>query len=136
VTVKDPWGIVITALAGIWLSWSTKYIRKLAGNIALWYDLEWPKVVFWWHTPRIEPSEQPNTAVDPTETDPLLEHSSGDSTQQDVRTLPKIYKETSGIRDLFYEVVRGRNMTWGNKLRLLLFTTVVVIFASAIIDTS
>jgi hypothetical protein len=118
-SVKSPWGIVILAAAGIWLSWSTKYVKKLFGNIALWI-----------HLPRPRPSNG-DEAV--TETTSLLNADSGSPDARNVQSLAKIFKEKSGIRDLFTDCFFNKELQTGDKLRLLAFTTGVVICASLVI---
>jgi hypothetical protein len=121
-TVTNPWGIVVIAVAGIWLSWSTKYIKKMAGNIALWRHLRQNK------------HYQQTEAVDgPTERSTLLGTGSGSSISKDALPLARIYKEKSGIRDLLAEVFFPEDLGKVDRIRLLRFTTIVILLAAGLI---
>ncbi|KAH7397257.1 hypothetical protein BKA66DRAFT_546298 [Pyrenochaeta sp. MPI-SDFR-AT-0127] len=121
-SIKNPWGIIIVALAGIWLSWSTKYVKKILGNIALWVHLHLHE------RPRKSDSRQ-----DPNVITPLLEHDRRSVVANNAQPLAKVLKEKSGIRDLFADCFISKELSKGDKLRLLIFTMFVAVFGSGII---
>jgi hypothetical protein len=108
--VPTFWGYVIIAWAGIWLSLSTKYIKKILLNIFLLIHL-------WWNQSPTDDSEIP------------LLPESRDFTKKRVQALAKIYTEASGVRDLWWECrpwnVKLRLPSWGFWLCLLLSTTLI-----------
>lgn len=114
VTVSNAAGIAILALAGIWLSWSTKYIKKILGNVVLW----WP----------LEIKEGRRRINDPTETSPLIPHA-----PKRPEKLYKIIKDESGIRQLLYDVLTVDGLALNDRLLLFLFTLVVAACAGVII---
>jgi hypothetical protein len=122
VSVKNPWGIVIIALGGIWLSWSTKYIRKIVGNVALWLHLRHDRQL-----------QQTDTSETPTESTSLLGGGSERPTSKGAQPLAKVLKEKSGIRDLCYAMFFGKNLSTAAKARLLFFTIIVILLASCIL---
>jgi hypothetical protein len=124
VSVLDPYGIVIIALAGIWLSWSTRYIKKITGNVALWLHL--------W---RYRQYQQPIRTGDPTEDTSLLDTSSEAAASKDARPLARILQKTSGVRDLFVDLFRAKELKKriADKLCLFLFTAVVVMLVAGLI---
>ncbi|KAF1968315.1 hypothetical protein BU23DRAFT_263807 [Bimuria novae-zelandiae CBS 107.79] len=113
-SVTDASGFAIVAIATVWLSWSVKYIKKILGNLALKYVL-------------YRANARRNITVEgtATSTTPLLSPAVG-ITHQAAPPLAKILKETSGIRDLLWEVTGNKSdLSHSEWLQLAGFTLVV-----------
>ncbi|KAF2028253.1 hypothetical protein EK21DRAFT_114027 [Setomelanomma holmii] len=117
VSVKDPWGIVIVAIAGIWLSWCTKYIKKIIGNFALWK-----------HIPGDNKTQTTDADEAATESTAFLGSRSNKG-----QSLAKVLKKRSAIRDLLAELFFGENLEKGDKARLAAFVFGVAVVVSATI---
>lgn len=144
ISVHDPWGIIIITLAGIWLSWSTKYIKKIVCNGAIWLQLRRQP------GPRTndEGTNQPedhstNRGEGGTVSHPeepasedtyLLGRGLGQSELRDTKSLAHVLKDKSGVRDLMAEVFHGGNsLTAANRWHLAIYTTIIVLIASGVI---
>ncbi|KAF1962029.1 hypothetical protein CC80DRAFT_488398 [Byssothecium circinans] len=121
-TVPQPWGIITIAVAGIWVSWSVKYMKKLLGNLVLWVHL---------HRHKSRP--RPRNNGDDTEESLLLGDRSHTSKRKDAQPLAIILKEKSGVRDLFAESLTSKTLDLADKGWLLLFTLLISALASSMI---
>jgi hypothetical protein len=115
-SIKTPWGIVIVAIAGIWLSWCAKYIRKILGNCALWVHLQ-----------QHQPPHGSSRNVPASEVTPLLSREPETPVAKDVQVLARVFKEHSGIRDLFVDSLSRNELAKADKLRLFIFTVCVAL---------
>jgi hypothetical protein len=115
-SIRSPWGIIIVAIAGIWLTWCTKYIRKILGNCALWIHLQQHQ------QPHGSASHAPASEVTP-----LLSQVPETSVAKDAQILARMFKEKSGVRDLFVDSLTSNKLANGDKLRLLVFTVCVAL---------
>lgn len=122
-SVANPWGVVIVAATGLWLSWSIKYIRKLAGNTAHWVQLR-----------RTSTSRPTNDAEDPTESTSLLSSDSRSGSSRRDRSLTQAFLDNRGIRDLLADSFFSKDLkTHGERLRMLSFTLIVGLLAFGVI---
>ena len=116
-SVEDSSGFFIVAVATVWLSWSVKYIKKILGNLAL-------RLII--HRARARRSKaaqgRPSTPDTPLlpRTEPTIE-----VTRKNAIPLGKIIKETSGIRDLSWEIATNKNLDRSEWISLVGFTFVV-----------
>ncbi|KAF2823048.1 hypothetical protein CC86DRAFT_385206 [Ophiobolus disseminans] len=122
-SIPNPWGVVIVAAAGLWLSWSVKYIRKLAGHTALWIQSR-----------KRSPPGAADDDESPSESTSLLGHDSSSSADRTVRPLARAFKDNRGIRDLFVDSFLSKEFkSKSERLWLLLFTILVALLAFGII---
>jgi len=122
-SVANPWGVVIVAMAGLWLSWSTKYIRKLVGNTAIWIQLRKRRTL-----------GVSNDAENPTEVTSLLRPNLPGFASTNAQPLAKAFKENRGIRDLFADSFLSTELRSNcERFKLLLFTAIVALLASGVL---
>ncbi|KAH7091531.1 hypothetical protein FB567DRAFT_546248 [Paraphoma chrysanthemicola] len=126
ISVKSPWGIIIVGILGIWLSWNTKYIKKIIGNGALWIRIK-----------TLKRKRREHTAGAPVESTPLLtsggNHPTESTSYETSDSLAKLLKEKSGIRDLVVDCLAGQDLTNRDKCWLAFFTFIVAILATGVI---
>jgi hypothetical protein len=92
----EGYAYFLPALISVWLGLGLKYVKRIAAYSALFFHL-------WLN--------HPEAVQKPTERSPLLGDDANATTATSLaakNALSKIYKESSGIRDLFY-------LAWGSK---------------------
>ncbi|KAF2739353.1 hypothetical protein EJ04DRAFT_572940 [Polyplosphaeria fusca] len=99
--VPAVWGYVIIAWAGVWLSLSIKYLKKILGNIFLAVHLK-----------SNIPSYESTNRTAATETTPLNPEARNAAIRK-AEPLAKVYKDTDGVRDLWWEWFQNKDLTWG-----------------------
>jgi hypothetical protein len=82
------------------------------------------------HIYRNKPEREPN---DNDPRIPLLNRESRQTSTRNVQSLAKVYKETSGVRDLLWLSLFSKDLTPGSKSWLFLFTAVVAGASSGMI---
>ncbi|KAH7081265.1 hypothetical protein BKA63DRAFT_561824 [Paraphoma chrysanthemicola] len=125
ISLKSPWGIVVVAVLGIWLSWNTKYIKKIVGNAALWSRIK-----------TLEKKRSGHTTGGPAELTPLLtsrDNPTDSTSNKAADPLAKLLKEKAGIRDLAVDCLFGQDLTNSEKRWLALFTIIVALLATGVI---
>lgn len=105
------------SFAGVWLLLSTKYIVKILANFVLWIHLRRHRV---------------QTAQSSDESTHLLGRHTGNLAQ----SLAKVLKETSGVRDLFSELLFDKGLTPINWVWLFLFYILVAVISLTMIFVS
>jgi hypothetical protein len=126
---------VIIALAGIWLSWTTRYVKKIAANGWLYIHLRrHPQLL----DPNlgIAPPEPPSVMGDDentTENADLLGRDADVPKKRKVQAFAKVLIENHGVRDLFWESFGEKMWDTHNTVALLVFTALVALLASGII---
>ncbi|KAH6639474.1 hypothetical protein C7974DRAFT_132213 [Boeremia exigua] len=122
-SVENQWSYVIMAAVAVWLSWSVKYVKKILGNIALWLHLQ-----------PLERSTSSQDDITAPEAVPLMiSRPLPLSATEAAQSLAKIYKETGGIRDLFWMAFANNNLDGEDKAKLKIFSAFVAAFGLGMI---
>lgn len=128
---------MIIALVGIWLSWTTKYVKKIAANGWLYVHLQrHPELLNTGRSQNTTPSGQPEIAHDDenaTEDTGLLRRDSNVSKTKEAKAFADVLIENRGIRDLFWHCFSKDVKESNNTIALLSFTAFVAILAASII---
>lgn len=111
IVVNETLGYALPAIVGVWLSFSTKYVKRILVSCAIWIRLHWRQ-------------RQVSEAID-TEAEPLNPVSQGHS--EDV--LIKVMKQSGGgVRDLVSATFQNKyKLDWGSRICLAVLATVVMI---------
>ncbi|KAF2684654.1 hypothetical protein K458DRAFT_431541 [Lentithecium fluviatile CBS 122367] len=115
-TVREPWGIILIALGGIWLSWAVRYIAKILRNAVLF--IHSCRYIGWQAT--INRSDQPKAFA--TESDALLPRP-----RDRYQHLAKVLKEKHGVRDLLEELRKNKTLSVEERIWLFLFALLVAL---------
>lgn len=118
--VDSTWGYIMVAFAGVWLSLSVKYLKKILANFALLFHL-------WWHKPR------PNLDNDEVQTEASSLLGTANPSRKKAQPLAKVYKETEGVRDYIWELLTNRKLSLPYRFCLLAFTVLVSLVALGMI---
>lgn len=134
-SVTNPYGIVIIAIAGIWLSWTTKYVKKIAANGWLYIHLRRHPHLLESNRHIIPPGRRAATDndEDATEATGLLVRDTNVPARKNAQAFAKVLVENRGIRDLFWDSFGKDMRDSNNTIALLCFTVFVAVLASGII---